>query len=329
MIYQASPETIQRAAQALANGELVAFPTETVYGLGADATSDLAAAAIFEAKARPRLNPLIVHVPDLEAAARYGVIEGPALALARAFWPGPLTLVVRRRQPSPLSALVSAGLDTIALRVPSHPVAQALLRQSTVPVAAPSANRSGSLSPTLAAHVAMGLRAPLPLILDGGSSGVGLESTIIGFRSGGRPVLLRAGGIERGEIEALAGPLHSPGLSARAGESVSAPGQYARHYAPGTPLRLNATQVASDEGLLAFGPDPLAGAKVTRNLSEAESLREAAANLFRHLHALDGQELKAIAVMAIPEAGLGEAINDRLRRAAVPAHTTAKPHRTG
>ena len=303
------------AAVALRSGQLVGLPTETVYGLAADARSDRAVAAIFAAKGRPRFNPLIVHVPSLAAAGRLAAFAAPALALAEAFWPGPLTLVLPRRGEAGLSPLVTAGLDTVALRVPAHPVAQALLAETGIPVAAPSANRSGHVSPTTAAHVAADLGAAVAVILDAGPTGIGLESTVVGFE-GANAVLLRLGGLAREAIEAVLGAPLAP--AGNAGEAPASPGMLVKHYAPAARVRLDATDVAPDEALLAFGPvlPPGAGqAKAALNLSPAGDTVEAAANLFAFLRALD-EEATTIAVMPIPEHGLGEAINDRLRRAA-------------
>lgn len=302
----ADDAAIAHAARLLRDGKLVAFPTETVYGLGADARNGKAVAGIFAAKGRPRFNPLIVHVRDIAEAERHAVFSKTALRLAEAFWPGALTLVLPRRPGTPLSELVSAGLDTVALRVPAHPIAAALLREADLPIAAPSANPSGRISSTTAAHVAAGLGQDVDLILDGGATPLGLESTVIGF-DGDRPVLLRPGAIARTAIEAVAGPL------AGAGAAIRSPGQLESHYAPRAALRLNAREKQSDEVLLGFGPSP--GAKL--NLSPAKDLKEAASNLFAMLHELD-QQASRIAVAPIPETGLGEAINDRLRRAAAP-----------
>ena len=305
-IAPADAAAIAAAARLLREGGLVAFPTETVYGLGADATNGEAVAAIFAAKGRPRFNPLIVHVADLTEALAHGDFPTAARRLAQHFWPGALTLVVPRLARSPLSLLVSAGLDTVALRVPSHPVARALLAQTGRPLAAPSANLSGAVSATNAAHVAEGLADKVDFILDGGAAPLGLESTVIGF-DGDMPVLLRPGAIARDEIEAVAGAL------AEAGGAIQSPGQLASHYAPRAALRLNATQIRDDEMLLGFGA--VAGAAL--NLSGRGDLKEAAANLFAMLRALDKQA-RAIAVSPIPQTGLGEAINDRLQRAAAP-----------
>jgi L-threonylcarbamoyladenylate synthase len=306
----ATPEAIRRAADALLAGRLVVFPTETVYGLGADATNDRAVAAIFAAKARPRINPIIVHVLDLSAAERFARLDERSVALARAFWPGALTLVLARREPCALSLLVSAGLPTVALRAPSHPIARALIAAAGVPIAAPSANPSGRLSPTRAAHVAEALGDRVDLVLDGGPTPLGLESTVIDATSE-HPVLLRPGAVPRAAIEAVVGPL-APHDGAGAPRS---PGLLARHYAPRLPLRLEAREVRPAEALLAFGPRVPPGAVAVRNLSPAGDLTEAAANLFAMLHELDRSGAAAIAVMPIPDDGLGEAINDRLRRA--------------
>jgi len=309
---------IAEAAALLSAGELVAFPTETVYGLGADATQDRAVAAIFEVKQRPSFNPLIVHFPSRAQAAREVVFDARAEALAQRFWPGPLTLVLPRRAESRISLLVSAGLDSLAVRVPAHPVAQALLKAAGRPLAAPSANLSGRVSPTTAVHVAEQLGAAVPLILDGGPCAVGLESTVVDL-TGTVPALLRPGGVTREELEAAIGPLAEADRDAQ----PRGPGQLESHYAPALPLRLEATSVGPDEALLAFGPEVPAGAAETLNLSPRGDLREAAANLFAHLRALDRPGRAAIAVMPVPEVGLGVAINDRLRRAAAPRAGTA------
>ncbi|MGD0866984.1 MAG: L-threonylcarbamoyladenylate synthase [Rhizomicrobium sp.] len=305
-----SNSAIAEAAAILRRGGLVAFPTETVYGLGADATNGLAVAAIFAAKGRPRFNPLIVHVRDGRHAETLAAFSKPACALAEHFWPGALTLVLPRKVDSGLSDLVSAGLDTVAIRVPSHGIAQRLLEKAGVPIAAPSANPSGQVSATTAAHVAEGL--DVDLILDGGPTHLGLESTIIGF-DGEQPVLLRPGAIPREAIEDVVGPLALP-----ARETISSPGQMRSHYAPRTRLRLNATDIRDGEALLAFGPSVPAGARILRNLSPRGDLVEAASHMFAMLRELDAAGAASIAVMPIPERGLGEAINDRLRRAAAP-----------
>ena len=304
----ANIRAIEQAAAILRDGGLVAFPTETVYGLGADATNGKAVAAIFAAKGRPSFNPLIVHVKDSAAAESLVTFNPVARTLAQAFWPGALTLVLPRRADSPLSLLVSAGLDNVALRVPAHPVAMQLIAEAGKPVAAPSANASGRVSPTTAAHVAEELGDRVDLILDGGASPLGVESTVIGFEDG-KPVLLRPGGVARADIERLTGP-----LAASASTKVQSPGQLESHYAPRARLRLDARTAGPGEVLLAFGADAPAGAM---NLSLTGDLKEAAANLFAMLRNLD-TGTDAIAVMPVPHSGLGEAINDRLARAAAP-----------
>jgi L-threonylcarbamoyladenylate synthase len=320
-ILPATPEAIEEAAAVLRAGRLVAFPTETVYGLGADATNARAVAAVFEAKARPRFNPLIAHVASLEAAARLGELSKDGAALARAFWPGPLTLVLRKREGCLVADLATAGLDTIAVRVPAHPVAQALLTGAQVPVAAPSANRSGHVSPTAAAHVAVDFLAAgqehLAMVLDGGRATIGLESTVVDA-TGADPVVLRLGAVAREDIARVLG--RPVGVATGEALTPSSPGMLARHYAPRARLRLGATDVHDDEALLAFGTAhvPVHGG-VMLNLSWSGDLVEAAANLFSALRTLDAAGAETIAVMPIPEQGLGEAINDRLRRAARPA----------
>jgi L-threonylcarbamoyladenylate synthase len=310
-VVPAHASNIVRAAELLREGRLIAFPTETVYGLGADATNDRAVAGIFEAKGRPRFNPLIVHVRETAQARELVQFTTFAERLAETLWPGPLTLVLPRRENCPLSLLVSAGLDTVAVRVPAHDIAQQLLTATDRPIAAPSANRSGHVSATTAQHVAQDLKEQVDLILDGGATTAGIESTVVGFSSDG-PVLLRPGAIAKEQIESVIGPLQSA-----SGTGISSPGQLASHYAPHAPLRLNATAVESDEALLAFGP-PLSRHHTMLNLSAVRDLKEAASNLFAMLRTLDREGAKQIAVMAIPEHGLGEAINDRLRRAAAP-----------
>jgi L-threonylcarbamoyladenylate synthase len=307
----ATDQAIAGAAAALRNGRLVAFPTETVYGLGADATNDAAVARIFAAKDRPQFNPLIAHLPNAEVAFALTVTNEQARRLAKRFWPGPLTLVLPRAGGCRVSLLATAGLDTLAVRVPDHPVALALLRAAACPIAAPSANRSGHVSPTTAAHVAESLDGAPDIILDGGACPVGLESTVIDL-SGLRPALLRPGGIATEDIEKVIGPI----AAATSDGIPRAPGMLARHYAPHRPLRTGATTVRGDEALLAFGPQPLTGAALTRNLSVTADVIEAAANLFAMLRELDRADVTAIAAMPVPETGLGRAINDRLRRAA-------------
>jgi L-threonylcarbamoyladenylate synthase len=302
----ATQDAIARAARILADGGLVGFPTETVYGLGADAGNGEAVAGIFAAKGRPRFNPLIVHVASREEAERQAEFSPRARLMADAFWPGALTLVLPRRADSKLSHLVSAGLDTVALRVPSHPVARELLRLSGRPIAAPSANVSGRVSATTAAHVAESFGSKIDFILDGGAAALGLESTVIGFEDD-RPVLLRPGAIQREDIEALVGSLAAPD------DIIRSPGQLESHYAPRAALRLNADAARPGERLLGFGAVPGA----SRNLSMRGDLKEAAANLFAMLRELD-DGTAMIAVSPIPQHGLGEAINDRLQRAAAP-----------
>ena len=313
---------LAEAADCLRAGGLVAFPTETVYGLGADAANPRAVAAIYTAKGRPSFNPLIAHVADIDAARRIARFDARALALATAFWPGPLTLVLPKADNCPISDLATAGLDTVAIRVPDHPVAQALLQAFGGAVVAPSANLSGHVSPTLASHVKADLDGRIDLIVDGGALAVGLESTIIGCFE--QPMLLRPGGLPREAIEAVLGmALAQPEQSGKDDSHPRAPGMLASHYAPRTPVRLMAVDVTPGEALLAFGPAALPGsaqAKAVMNLSENGDLGEAAANLFGYLRALDAIALETgatgIAVMPVPQHGLGEAINDRLRRAA-------------
>jgi L-threonylcarbamoyladenylate synthase len=314
-IVKATDSAIRTAAELLRAGRLVAFPTETVYGLGGDATNGRAVAAIFAAKGRPRFNPLIVHLQDAEHAAMHGRLTPLAKRLADAFWPGPLTLVLDRQPGSDLSDLVSAGLDTVALRVPDHPIARTLLKETDRPLAAPSANRSGRLSPTQADHVEADLGGEVALILDGGPTAHGLESTVLDAR-GESPVLLRPGAVTAETIEAVLG---TPLLRTRL-ESArpSAPGQLESHYAPRARLRLDAAEVKPGEALLAFGGNAPPTPGPALNLSPSGDLMEAAANLFAALRTLDKTQAETIAVMPIPEDGLGEAINDRLRRAAAP-----------
>lgn len=300
---------LRRAERILSAGGLVAFPTETVYGLGADARQGKAVARIFEAKGRPSFNPLIIHVANLGAARAYARFNDAALRLAVAFWPGPLTLVLPLREDAGLSPLVTAGNPTVAIRVPAHPLAQDLLTSFAGPIAAPSANPSGRISPTRAQHVMNGLSGRIDAVLDGGPTEVGLESTIIGLSD--TPVLLRPGGLPAEEVARCLG--HDLEVAPENPETVSAPGQLASHYAPRAMLRLNAQSAHPGERLLGFGNTPGA----TLNLSPSGDLHEAAANLFRHLHRLD-RETGPIAVAPIPRKGLGLAINDRLERAAAP-----------
>ncbi|WP_226782001.1 L-threonylcarbamoyladenylate synthase [Oceaniglobus trochenteri] len=303
-----TPDDVAEAARLLRQGRLVAFPTETVYGLGADATNDTAVAAIYEAKGRPRFNPLIIHLPDIDSVHRYAVLDGPALALARAVWPGAMTLVLPLRRDAGLSPLVTAGLDSVAVRLPDLGLARRLLAAVGRPVAGPSANPSGRVSPTTAQHVIDGLGGRIDAVLDGGACGVGLESTIVGFDPA--PTLLRPGGIAAETLaEHIGAPLARPGVNTQ----ITAPGQLASHYAPNGTVRLNVTAPEPGETLLGFGP---VGASL--NLSPTGDLAEAAANLFRHLRRLDDMGVSRIAVSPVPETGLGLAINDRLRRAAAP-----------
>ena len=302
---------LRRAAEMLRRGGLVSFPTETVYGLGGDATDDAAVARIFEAKGRPSFNPLIVHLPDAEAVEAYCVMGETARRLASAFWPGAMTLVLPIRPYAGISKLVTAGLDTLAVRVPDHPLAQKLLRETARPVAAPSANPSGRISPTSATHVLQGLGGRIEAVLDGGPCGVGLESTIIDC-SDETPSLLRAGGLPAEAIEAcLGGPLALGPVAPST--APSAPGQLSSHYAPKGSVRLDATETEPGETYLGFGA---LGADL--NLSPTGDLVEAASRLFEYLHRLDAMGAERIAVAPIPDHGLGRAINDRLRRAAAP-----------
>jgi L-threonylcarbamoyladenylate synthase len=309
---------IADAVRLLAGGGLVAFPTETVYGLGADATNGNAVARLYAAKGRPAFNPLIAHVTDVEAARAIARFDADAVRLAESFWPGPLTLVLPKADDCAVADLATAGLDTIALRVPAHDVARKILSGFGRPVVAPSANRSGHVSPTTAEHVLADLGGRIDLIIDGGATTVGVESTIVACL--GEPVLLRPGGVPREAIEhALGHPLADPARSTGTDDAPRAPGMLASHYAPRTPLRLDARQVEAGAALLAFGPKLAAGAGDAArvlNLSERGDLTEAAANLFSHLRALDAAGAKTIAVMPIPRHDLGEAINDRLARAA-------------
>lgn len=304
------------AAATLARGELVALPTETVYGLAADAANGEAVARIFAAKGRPRFNPLICHVRDLDMARHYGTLDARAALLAEKFWPGPLSIVVPLAADAPVHPLATAGLSTIALRAPRGP-AHNVIAEFGGALAAPSANRSGRLSPTRAEHVIEQLGDSVALVLDAGASAVGLESTILSL-AGDPPKLLRPGGVPAEAIEAALG---EPLERASRGDPISAPGMLASHYAPRLPLRIAATSVEPGEALLAFGPSRIAGAEsaaATRNLSSSGDLVEAASNLFGYLADLDRSGAARIAVAPIPRHGLGEAINDRLARAAAP-----------
>ncbi|WP_337998055.1 L-threonylcarbamoyladenylate synthase [Oleispirillum naphthae] len=309
----ADDAVIRAAGERLARGELVAFPTETVYGLGGDARNDRAVAAIFAAKRRPAFNPLIAHVPDLAAALPLAHFSAAARTLAEEFWPGPLTLVLPRRDGCGLSHLVSAGLASVAIRIPAHPVALAILSAAGCPVAAPSANPSGRVSPTCAGHVAEGLGDAVAMIVDGGPCAVGVESTVLDM-TGGAPHVLRPGGVTAEAVAAVLGVAVGFAPPPAPDGPLLSPGQMASHYAPGLPVRLNAAAAEAGEALLGFGP--VAGAAL--NLSPAGDVVEAAANLFAMLRALDGGPYRGIAVSPIPDAGLGVAINDRLMRAAAP-----------
>lgn len=304
---------VKGAAQAgrlLAEGRLVAFPTETVYGLGCDATDEVAVARLYDAKGRPSFNPLIIHVPDAASARALGRFDATAARLADAFWPGPLTLVVPAAVGSPVSLLARAGLDSLGLRVPGHALARTIVAASGKPIAAPSANRSGHVSPTLAAHVVEDLDGRIEAVIDGGPCPVGVESTIVACL-GGVPRLLRPGGVSREAIETVIG---AP-LAGGEGAAIVAPGMTASHYAPRARLRLDATDPRPDEAHLAFGGAPKASGRVL-DLSPRGDVVEAAANLFRYLRLLDGEGHAGIAVAPIPRDGLGEAIHDRLARAA-------------
>ncbi len=314
-IAPASAETIAAAAACLCRGGLVAMPTETVYGLAADATSDAAVARVFAAKGRPSFNPLIAHVLDLEAARDYAVFGAEAERLAQAFWPGPLTLVLPVVPACRVSLLARAGLDTLAVRAPAHPVARRLIEAARLPLAAPSANRSGRVSPTTAAHVLADLEGRIDWIIDGGASPHGLESTIVACLDA--PKLLRPGAIPRESIEAAL--RRSLDSAAPAGAAPSAPGQLASHYAPRARVRLEASETQPDEAILDFAGALAGRAALARlDLSPSGDLAEAASNLFGHLRALDASGARTIAAAPIPHRGLGAAINDRLRRAAAP-----------
>lgn len=303
---------IEKAAELLKRDELVAIPTETVYGLAGNALSERAVAKIYEAKGRPSFNPLIVHVADILQVKLYAQFGEMAEKLAEKFWPGPLTLVLPRKKNCALSLLVSAGLDSVAVRVPAHPLALELLRYCNLPLAAPSANRSGKISPTSAAHVEDDLGDRVSMVLDGGDCKVGIESTVVDV-TGTQAVILRPGFVTKEKLEQVLG---QPILVSKGAEGeYKSPGMLQSHYAPNKKLRLNAKDLLPGEGLLAFGA-PLGGAEIIENLSVSENLEEAAANVFRMLRLLDSSSATSIAVMPIPEQGLGIAINDRLSRAA-------------
>ena len=312
-----SERALDAAAAHLRAGRLVAFPTETVYGLGANACDGAAVAGIYAAKGRPRFNPLIVHVTSVAAAMCLAVFDDASERLAERFWPGPLTLVLPARPSNGIADLTTAGLDTIAIRVPSHPIALDLIARAGVPVAAPSANRSGHVSATTADHVRSDLGGDVAMILDGGATVHGLESTIVALLAGGAH-LLRPGAVPREAIAAVLGRAVLDGSRPATPDAPIAPGQLASHYAPAARVRLDATDVQPGEALLAFGPNPLPATGPVFNLSPRGDLVEAAANLFTALRALDAAGAGAITAMPIPDTGLGEAINDRLRRAAAP-----------
>jgi len=315
-IFEPSLANYNLAVKYLRQGKLVSFPTETVYGLGADATNDKAVASIFEAKKRPSFNPLIIHLPDLAQVEEYADLDIVSRKLAERFWPGPFTLVLNKKANSPLSKLVTAGLDTVAIRVPEHDVARTLLEKYGGPIAAPSANISGKLSPTTAAHVAEAFGDNIAMILDGGPCRNGIESTIVHV-CGSEIRLLRPGSITKKEIEEVSGLRVSLYEEA---QNPTAPGQLKSHYAPNSPIRLNASEVYPSEALLAFGSNiPRLHGNISLNLSPKGSLHEAAANLFSMLHQLDDMKVAGIAVSPIPAHGLGRAINDRLQRAAAPS----------
>ena len=312
LLHADATDAVAKAAEYIKKGKLVAFPTETVYGLGADATNGRAVAAIYEAKNRPQFNPLIIHVSNIKEAKEIAVFDRQTEALAGVFWPGALTLVLPKARTCMVSELAGAGLDTIAIRIPSKKTALRLIKVSGCPIAAPSANKSGRVSPTRVEHVIADFRDQIPMVLDDGACQIGLESTVLDLTHG-QPTILRKGGVSREEIEKITGPV---AISDNDNESPSAPGMMLRHYATNAPLRLYATGTNSDEVLLAFGPEPTGSQQFSVNLSPTANLKEAAANLFEMLRQLDKLSPKAIAVMPIPEHGLGAAINDRLRRAA-------------
>lgn len=314
---QADAAGIAEAARLLREGGLVALPTETVYGLAADATSGKAVAGIYAAKERPSFNPLIAHLPSIEAARREGLFDANALALAKAFWPGPLTLVVPVSSGCSVSELARAGLDSVALRVPAHPLAHAVLEAAGRPIAAPSANRSGRISATSAAHALADLDGRIDAVLDAGPTSIGVESTIVACLNGA-PKLLRPGGVPRAAIEGVLG--RALVLAGEAGAAPISPGLLASHYAPAARVRLEAGAPGDGEAWLGFGPERtgFVAPAIALNLSPTGDLAEAAANLFGYMRQLDAQAPTGIAIAPVPESGLGEAINDRLRRAAAP-----------
>jgi L-threonylcarbamoyladenylate synthase len=310
--------SLAEAGRLLARGALVAFPTETVYGLGADATDSAAVARLYAAKGRPKFNPLIAHVPDVESAFSLGDFNGNARRLAKAFWPGPLTLVVPAWPNGPVCDLARAGLSSLAIRVPSDPTARAILREAGKPIAAPSANRSGHVSPTEAEHVLVDLEGRIDAVVMGEASPVGVESTILACLDN-QVVLLRPGAVTRDSVEAVIGQSVAEPES-RSEDNPLAPGRLTSHYATRAPIRLEATSIGPDEACLAFGREWPAGAHPARtlNLSEKGDPVEAAANLYAMLRRLDGLSPSAIGVVKFSRAGLGEAVFDRLQRAAAP-----------
>ncbi|MEO1016289.1 MAG: L-threonylcarbamoyladenylate synthase [Pseudomonadota bacterium] len=314
-IHKVSAQAIGHAVKLLKSGEVVAFPTETVYGLGAVALWDHPVTKIYALKSRPPENPLIVHVTNLEMAKSLAVLDDRAQSLIEAFWPGPLTIVVELREDASVSKWVTSGLPTVAIRSPSHDVARKLMLELDLPLAAPSANRSGRVSATSAAHVVDEFDDALSFVLDGGSCPIGLESTIVDLSTLGSASLLRPGGLARKLVEDVIGPMDD-GLDEKG--VIKSPGRLKHHYAPTLPLRLEARLPLANEAFLAFGPTDRTNAIATLNLSEAADLEEAAANLFSMLRALDHSDAECIAVGPVPDRGLGEAINDRLRRAATP-----------
>jgi len=311
-----TPDSIAEAARILRGGGLIGLPTETVYGLGADATNGKAVAGIFAAKGRPSFNPLIIHVASVDDAEKIAIFNDDARLLATALWPGPLTMILPKAPDCPVSDLATAGLNTVAIRMPGLAIARDIIAQAGVPVAAPSANASGTLSPTNAQHVADSLGDKVELIIAAGASAVGLESTVLDL-TGDMPVILRPGAVTPDDIARILGT--APAIDDGNHDAPKSPGQLLKHYAPRTRVRLNANDVQDGEALLAFGPTLLGrnlSPQQKKNLSEGSDLNEAASNLFGYLHSLDKGGFKSIAVMPIPNEGLGIAINDRLMRAA-------------
>uniref|UniRef100_A0A2A4Z8Y4 Threonylcarbamoyl-AMP synthase n=1 Tax=OCS116 cluster bacterium TaxID=2030921 RepID=A0A2A4Z8Y4_9PROT len=319
-ILRANQQNLKEAGKAIRRGELVAFPTETVYGLGADATSDKAVAAIYKAKGRPSHNPLIVHITSLEQAQKYGEFDARAKKLAAKFWPGPMSLIVKRTANCPLSEIVSAGGDTVALRMPAHPISRQLLEAANVPVAAPSANLSGGISPTLPEHVKQSLGDKIFMLIDGGACLVGVESSVISVLPNESVKILRPGSIDANDLSKFLGePIEQSQQSKSADEPLISPGLLSSHYAPNASLRMNIEAPKNNEAYLAFGTVDFSNH--TLNLSPTQDLHEAAQNLFAMLHALDAYCMEnkcTIAVAPIPNHGIGIAINDRLTRAAAP-----------